>query len=106
MGNVQYSGSATAGIIEADTLAIVGIGPSFSNRKRYSEGGLERMGNTHVFGTAIAGNFTTPSDEEAKDKMVPLDNRLCFDIVNIVDVEEDIRKDIDDTTRVGLIAQE
>lgn len=65
-GNVQHSGSITAGIIEADTMAIVGIGSSNTNRKMkiYSEGGLNTMGNTRVFGTAIADSFVTPSDEK------------------------------------------
>lgn len=97
--NVQYSGSITAGIIEANTLAIVGI-------RIYSEGGLNIMGDARVFGTAIASSSISPSVEQSKYDIASLQHKLCLDIVKSVDVNEYTQEDIDEQTSIGLFAQE
>lgn len=63
-GSVQHSGYITAGVIEADALARVGIGSSNARRKikKYADGCLN-MGNTRVVGTATADNSRTPPNE-------------------------------------------
>lgn len=59
-----------------------------------------------VHGYVIADRHITLLDEMSKDDIATLGNILCLDIVKSVGVKECIRKDIDEQTRKGIIAQE
>lgn len=59
----------------------MGVGSTTGRKMNlYAEGGPNIMGDTRIHGIAAADKFVTPSDEQLKDAVDTVDNKMRLDI--------------------------